>query len=62
MKLSYAVCVCNESRELFSVLRFLVDNKDDVDEINVLVDSKNVTQQVRQVLAHFSDKIIQFER
>ena len=50
MKLSYAVCVCNESRELFSLLRFLVDN------------SKNVTSQVRQVLERFSDKIVQFER
>lgn len=62
MKLSYAVCVCNESRELYSVLRFLVENKDSEDEINVLVDSKNVTPQVRQVLGHFSDKITQFER
>jgi hypothetical protein len=62
MKLSYAICVCNESRELYSVVRFLVENKDSEDEINVLVDTKHVTPQVRQVLEHFKDSIIQFER
>ena len=62
MKLSYTVCVCNESRELFSALRFLIENKDPEDEINVLVDTKNVTPQVRDVLAQFSDQIVQFER
>jgi len=62
MKLSYAVCVCNESRELYSLLTFLVDNKDSEDEINVLVDSKNVTPQVRKVLDEFKDSIVQFER
>jgi hypothetical protein len=40
----------------------LVKVKDPEDEINVLVDSKNVTPQVRQVLSYFSDKIVQFER
>lgn len=62
MKLSYAVCVCNESRELYSCLSFLIKTIDPEDEINVLVDSKNVTPQVRQVLEHFKDKIVQFER
>ena len=62
MKISYAICVCNESRELFSLLHFLIENKDAEDEINVLVDSKNVTRQVRQVLEHFQDHIVQFER
>ena len=62
MKLSYAICVHNESREIYSLLQFLVNNKDVEDEINVLVDSAHVTPQVRQVLEHFADKIVQNER
>ena len=62
MKLSYAICVHNESRELYSLLQFLVNNKDVEDEINVLVDSAHVTPQVRQVLEHFADKIVQNDR
>lgn len=62
MKLSYAICVHNESRELYSLLQFLVNNKDVEDEINVLVDSAHVTPQVKKVLEHFADKIVQNER
>ncbi len=62
MKLSYAICVCTESRELYSCLNFLIKVIDPEDEINVLVDSKNVTPQVRKVLENFKDRIVQFER
>ena len=37
MKISYAICVCNEDNELNSLLSFLVKVVDDEDEINVLV-------------------------
>jgi len=57
MKLSYAICVCNESKELHSLLSFLVETKDLEDEINVLIDSKNVTPDVELVLAKFSNHI-----
>ena len=35
MKLSYAICVCNESRDLFSLVSFLLKVKDEEDEINI---------------------------
>ena len=60
--LSYAICVCNESRELYSLVSFLLKVKDPEDEINILVDSLHVTPQVRSVLAHFKDSIVQNER
>lgn len=62
MKISYAICVCNESRDLYSLIAFLKKVKDPEDEINVLVDSLHVTPQVRRVLEHFKDDITQNER
>jgi hypothetical protein len=62
MKLSYAICACNEHIELTTLLHFLVDNKDPEDEICVLVDATHVTQQVRNVLEKFSNYIIHCER
>ena len=38
MKLSYAICVCNESRDLFSLISFLLKVSDKEDEINILID------------------------
>ena len=62
MKISYAICVCNESKDLFSLISFLKKVKDPEDEINVLVDTAHVTPQVRSVLEHFKDDIVQNER
>jgi glycosyltransferase involved in cell wall biosynthesis len=62
MKLSYAICVCNESKDLYSLISFLKKVKDPEDEINVLVDSAHVTPQVRSVLGHFKDDIVQNDR
>ena len=41
--ITYAVEVCDESRELRDLLKFLVENKNDEDDIHVLVDSGKVT-------------------
>ena len=57
MKLSYAITVCNESKELYSLIAFLKKVKDSEDEINILVDSTHVTHNVRDVL-RFSEKDI----
>ena len=46
MKLSYAITVCNESKDLYSLISFLKRTKDTEDEINVLVDTAHVTPQV----------------
>jgi hypothetical protein len=62
MKISYAICVCNESKDLYSLISFLKKIKDQEDEINVLVDSTHVTSQVRSVLEYFKDDIVQNDR
>ena len=50
MKITYAVCVCTEHRELDSLLTCLEQLKDEEDDINVLVDSGKVTEKVKKVL------------
>jgi hypothetical protein len=62
VKLSYAICTCNEHLELTALLHFLVDNKDPEDEICVLVDATHVTQDVRDVIEKFSNYIVHCER
>jgi hypothetical protein len=62
MKLTYTIQVCNESRELFSLLQFITRVKDEEDEINVVVDSTNKTEKVDMVLEHFKDTVNVYER
>ena len=62
MKLSYAICVCSEHKELYSLLNFLVKNKDPEDEINILVDSKKTTDAVRSVIKHFKEHVVENQR
>jgi hypothetical protein len=56
MKLSYAICVCNESRDLFSLVSFLLKVKDEEDEINILIDTAHVTDNVKSVIKYFGIK------
>jgi hypothetical protein len=62
MRLTYTIQVCNESRELFSLLNFLSKTIDEEDEINVVADSINVTDKVEHVLDHFKERINVFKR
>ena len=62
MKISYAICVCDEHRELNSLLLFLEKVIDDEDEINILVDTSKVTDKVRYVLDKFKKRIVINER
>lgn len=62
VKISYAICVCNEDREVKSLINFLLKVKDEEDEVNVLLDSKNGTAEVRAVLESYGDKIVVNER
>ena len=62
VKISYAICVCNEDREVNSLINFLLKVKDEEDEINILLDSKKGTAEVRSVLESFGDKIVVNER
>ena len=58
MKISYAICVCNESKDLYSLIAFLLKVKDPEDEINILVDTKHSTKNVKMVLDNFKDNIV----
>jgi len=62
MKISYAVPVCIEDREIKDLLNFLTSTIDPIDEINVLVDVKNATSKVYDVLQLFKDRIVISER
>ena len=62
MKITYSIQVCNESRELYSLLNFLTRVIDDEDYIDVIVDSNNTTEKVSLVLEHFKDRITVYER
>ena len=62
MKLSYAITVCNEARDLFSLVSFLLKVKDEEDEINILLDTLHTSKNVRDVLSHFSNDIVLNER
>jgi len=62
MKLTYTVQVCNESRELYSLVNFLLKVKDPEDDINVVVDSLHTTDKVKMVLDKFKNEINIYER
>ena len=62
MKLTYTIQVCNESRELFSLLNFLQKTIDDEDEVNVVVDTEHTTDKVERVLEHFNERITILKR
>ena len=58
MKISYAICVCHEAKELDTLLGFITHVKDKTDEIVILVDRTNVTREVQNVLNAYDGKII----
>ncbi len=62
MKISYAISVCNEHRELDNLLYFLVSNQSEDEEIVILVDSTNVTDKVQTVLDKYSGSVKVHER
>lgn len=55
MIISYAICVCDEHKELKNLLEFLTLVKDPEDEINILVDSSRETKEVTCVLSNLKD-------
>lgn len=61
MRISYAIPVCNEHKEIEKLLSFLVKHIDEDDEIIVQCDQGNTTSEVHKVLGNFSKiKIIEF--
>lgn len=54
MKISYAITVCNELEEVDNLLKFLFQHKRKIDEIVVLFDKVNGTEEVRQLLVSYN--------
>ena len=50
MKISYAIPVCNEFKEIQRLINFLLENKRKEDEVVVLFDSTNGTSDVEEFL------------
>ncbi len=55
MKISYAITVCNELKEVTSLINFLLVRVDTEDEIIIQYDSDSVTKEVKDYLAIISD-------
>ena len=62
MNITYSIQVCNESRELYSLVNFLLKVIDEEDNIHVVVDSLHKTDKVDKVIENFKHKISVFER
>lgn len=62
MRITYSIQVCNESRELYSLLNFLLKVIDQEDYIDVVVDSNNKTPKVDMVLNEFKERITIYEK
>jgi glycosyltransferase involved in cell wall biosynthesis len=65
MKISYAIPVCNEWKEIKYLMDYLFKHKREQDEIVVQCDKGNTTQEVYGVLKHYSEfympyKLIEF--
>lgn len=61
MKISYAIPVCNEYKEIEYLLEYLTKHKREQDEIIVQCDQGNTTSEVYNVLKQYSDiKVIEF--
>jgi hypothetical protein len=54
--ISYAIPVCNEIAEIKRLAEFLVKNKQSKDEIVILVDENNHTQEVKDFVEAFAEE------
>jgi len=61
MKISYAIPVCNEYKEIEYLLEYLTKHKREQDEIVVQCDQGNTTPEVYNVLKQHPDiKVVEF--
>ena len=56
MKVSYAIPVCNEIEEIKRLTQFLIKTKNEQDEIVILVDQSNHTQEVKDYVEQFAEE------
>lgn len=61
MKITYAIPVCTEAKELSSLLNFLKNVKNSQDDISVLIDNSKVTPEVMKVISQ-NEQSITIER
>ena len=54
MKISYAIPVCNEIKEITRLLEFLIMHKRQHDEIVIVVDEQNGTEEVKDYVEDFA--------
>ena len=60
MKISYAIPVCNEHKEIKHLLNYLFKNKREQDEIVIQCDKGNTTPEVYKTLEQYPVKLIEF--
>ena len=58
MKISYAITVCNELKEVKRLINFLLSHKREQDEIVVLFDKQNGSQEVREYVSDLPKEIV----
>jgi hypothetical protein len=58
MKISYAITVCNELEEVKRLVNYLLSNKREQDEIVILFDKQNGSQEVRQYVSDLPKQIV----
>jgi len=56
MRISYAIPVCNEIDEIKNITKYLLKTKSDEDEIVILVDESNHTQEVKDYVEMFYEE------
>jgi len=56
MKISYAITVCNEHKEIDKLLTFLFEHKRKEDEVVVQMDKDNATEEVWDICERFESK------
>jgi hypothetical protein len=57
MKISFAITVCNELTEIKKLVPFILENKREDDEVVILFDEKNGTEEVISFLKQFETRI-----
>ena len=58
MKISYAITVCNEHKEIEKLLTFLFEHKRNQDQVVVQMD-KNATEEVINICERFENRMHQ---
>ena len=61
MKISYAVPVCSEIKEINKLIEFLIKNKRGEDEIVIVIDEESGTEEVKDYVEDFAHQYLDNE-